>query len=197
MEKYTTVDSYIADHLDKKDLLNELRYAILQSGLEETIKWGAPSYVYKNKNVVGIGAFKSYVGIWFFQGGLLKDSKKVFVNAQEGKTKAMRQWRFNSIDEIDIELIGQYIKESMVNFDNNVTIKPQKKSDLIVPDDLLDALADDLEALDNFNGFSTSKKREYAEYISSAKREATKLSRIKKIIPMIKDGIGLNDKYRK
>ena len=37
--------------------------------------------------------FKEYFGIWFFQGGTLVDELKVLTNAQEGKTKAMRQWR--------------------------------------------------------------------------------------------------------
>ena len=46
------------------------------------IKWGAPKYVYKNKNIVGLAAFKNYCGLWFFQGGLLKDDHKVLMNAQ-------------------------------------------------------------------------------------------------------------------
>jgi uncharacterized protein YdeI (YjbR/CyaY-like superfamily) len=40
------------------------------------------------------------------------------------------------------------------------------------------------------------KQREYAEYITEAKKDETKLKRIEKIIPMIKAGIGLNDKYK-
>ena len=39
-------------------------------------------------------------------------------------------------------------------------------------------------------------KREYAEYIASAKQHATKQKRIDKILPMIEAGVGLNDKYR-
>ncbi|MBK7633096.1 MAG: hypothetical protein IPJ13_01585 [Saprospiraceae bacterium] len=46
--------------------------------------------------MVGLAAFKSYTGIWFFQGGLLDDKQQFLMNAQEGKTKAMRQWRFFS-----------------------------------------------------------------------------------------------------
>jgi uncharacterized protein YdeI (YjbR/CyaY-like superfamily) len=43
--------------------------------------------------VVGIGSFKSYFGLWFHQGALLSDDENVLINAQEGKTKALRQWR--------------------------------------------------------------------------------------------------------
>ncbi|WP_325262934.1 YdeI/OmpD-associated family protein, partial [Flavobacterium sp.] len=44
--------------------------------------------------------------------------------------------------------------------------------------------------------FSPYKQKEFIEYIESAKREETKLTRIEKIKPMILDNIGLNDKYR-
>ena len=40
------------------------------------------------------------------------------------------------------------------------------------------------------------KQREYSEYIIEAKREETKQKRVEKIIPMIKIGAGLNDKYK-
>jgi len=39
-------------------------------------------------------------------------------------------------------------------------------------------------------------KNEYIEYISDARQEATKLRRIEKIIPMVLDLKGLNDKYK-
>ena len=40
------------------------------------------------------------------------------------------------------------------------------------------------------------KQNEFIEYIATAKREATKLSRIEKIVPMILRGEGLNDRYK-
>ena len=43
---------------------------------------------------------------------------------------------------------------------------------------------------------TVGKRREYAEYISSAKREETKEKSLEKILPMIVAGIGLNDRYR-
>lgn len=72
-------------------------------------------YTINNKNVVSIGAFKSHCGIWFFQGALLNDAHRVLQNAQEGKTKAMRQWRFNKDSTIDAELIHLYVQEAIEN----------------------------------------------------------------------------------
>jgi uncharacterized protein YdeI (YjbR/CyaY-like superfamily) len=40
-------------------------------------------------------------------------------------------------------------------------------------------------------------QREYADYVSAARRDDTNKKRIAKILPMIIAGIGLNDKYRR
>ena len=78
-----------------------LKSIIVKTELVETTKWGGIVYVLNGKNVLGIGGFKNYFTIWFFNGFLLQDSKKVLVNAQEGLTKSLRQWRFSSIEEVD------------------------------------------------------------------------------------------------
>ena len=59
------------------------------------------------------------------------------------------------------------------------------------------ALAAAARLQEAFDEFTPGRQREFAEYIASAKREATRLSRLEKIKPMILDGVGLNDKYRK
>ena len=65
--------------------------------------------------MIGIGACNSYSGIWFLNGVFLKDKQKKLINAQEGVTKALRQWRFSSVDEIEPELIKAYIHEAINN----------------------------------------------------------------------------------
>ena len=45
--------------------------------------------------------------------------------------------------------------------------------------------------------FSITNKIDFADYISTAKRVETKKKRMQKIMPMILQGIGLNDKYKK
>jgi uncharacterized protein YdeI (YjbR/CyaY-like superfamily) len=47
-----------------------------------------------------------------------------------------------------------------------------------------------------FLKFPPYKQKEFLEYIETAKREETKLSRMAKIKPMILENIGLNDKHR-
>lgn len=191
------VVQYIIDKNAWTQELNLLRSVLLELPLEETIKWGSPVYVYKGKNILGMSAFKNYCGLWFFQGSFLKDDNKVLENAQEGKTKAMRQWRFSKLEEIDIDLLRVYVLEAIKNSEEGKELKPKRNTKpLIVPEILQIELDKNTELKRRFEEFTISKKREYTDHISEAKREATKLKRLEKIIPMILKGTGLYDKYK-
>jgi uncharacterized protein YdeI (YjbR/CyaY-like superfamily) len=175
--------------------LNFLKSIIVKTELVETTKWGGIVYVMNGKNVIGIGGFKNYFAIWFFNGVLLEDKKQLLVNAQEGVTKALRQWRFTSKEEVNEADVLHYIKEAIENEKQGKTIKPEKKTP-ILSEFFQKELIANLELAAAFQKFSAYKQYEFMEYIESAKREETKRSRIDKIIPMILDNIGLNDKYR-
>lgn len=189
------VDQYILKHNNFSEALNILRAILTSTELEETIKWGAPAYTINGKNVLGLAAFKSYAGIWFHQGCFLKNEEDVLVNAQEGVTKAMRQWRFNSADEIDAKLVLKYVEEAIQNQKDGKELKPEKKK-LEIPSELDEALKVDKNLSASFQSLSPGKQREYADYINQAKQEKTKLARLDKITPMIISGAGLHDKYK-
>ena len=96
MKRYKAVDDYVASRQLWQDEIKRLREILLSTNLTEEVKWGGPCYTYDGKNVVGLAGFKSCFGLWFHQGALLKDKKRVLINAQEGTTKALRQWRMRS-----------------------------------------------------------------------------------------------------
>lgn len=96
-----------------KEELKMLQTIISKTELVETTKWGGLVYTINGKNVLGISGFKSFFTIWFFNGVFLKDEQKLLVNAQEGVTKFMRQWRFTSKEEINEKLILLYIHEAI------------------------------------------------------------------------------------
>ena len=175
--------------------LEQLHAIIRKTPLVETTKWGGPVYTYNNKNVVGIGGFKSYFGIWFYNGVFLKDEKKLLINANEENTKSLRQMRFNSGNEIDEKLILAYIKEAIEIEGKGLAI-PKEKKETIIPELLQKELDRNLELSSKFNSFSPYKQREFIEYITSAKQEKTQMTRLEKVITMILEGRGLNDKYR-
>lgn len=172
-----------------------LKSIIDKTELVETIKWGGPIYVYNKRNVIGIGGFKDYFAIWFLNGVFLKDEKKRLINAQEDKTKSMRQWRFTSKDEVNEKEVLEYIVEAIENEKQGKIIKPTKK-EAIVSEFFQKELDQNPALAEAFQKFSPYKQYEFLEYVETAKQEKTKLSRIEKIVPMILENIGLNDKYR-
>ncbi|MFT5527506.1 MAG: hypothetical protein ACI9G1_005448 [Pirellulaceae bacterium] len=196
MKRFNTVGAFIDESKQWQDELRQLRKILTATGLDEEVKWGAPCYTYNGKNIVGMGSFKSYCGLWFFQGALLSDPHKVLINAQEGTTKALRQWRFNSIQDIKVRRIKAYVAEALTNAKRGKQIRPDRSKPITVPAELKSAFTKNKKAAAAFNELTKGKQREYTEYIADAKRDETKQSRIKKILPMIAAGQGLNDKYR-
>lgn len=197
IEKAISVDAYIKSHEKQEDLLKRIREIIQSTCLCETYKWGMPTYTCDNKNLLGMGAFKSHVGLWFFQGGLIRDHHKILTNAQEGKTKAMRQMRFEKLDDINEKILLEYLEQTIANHKKGLVIKAVKKTDkIIIPEELLKSFHKNATLEKYFNELSTGRKREYIEHITSAKRDTTKSKRLEKIIPLILDKKGLYDKYK-
>lgn len=190
-------DAYFEKEHPFKEEIALLRDLVQNTELEETLKWGAPVYTIENKNVLGIMAFRNHFGLWFFNGVYLTDPENVLENAQEGKTKAMRHWKFNSSDEIDNKLVLKYIQEAIENQKKGLALKPKRSKTTVIPTVLKDALRNNEALMEHFKGLTPYKQREYCEYIDTAKQEKTKLSRLEKILPLIEQGIGFNDKYRK
>jgi uncharacterized protein YdeI (YjbR/CyaY-like superfamily) len=175
--------------------LELLRSIINKTQLVATTKWGGEVYTHNNKNVIGIGGSKNFFVIWFFNGVFLKDELNVLVNANEGVTKGLRQWRFTSKEEIIEKQVLAYIKEAIANEEKGLSIKPEKK--VIVPSDYFNGeLKSDSRFAEAFQQFSPFKQKEFIEYVDSAKQEKTKITRMEKIKPMVLSGVGLNDKYR-
>ena len=191
-----SAEEYIASHPEWTNELFELREMILSTGLEETIKWGAPIFMWNGKNVVSIAAFKNHIGIWFYQGALLKENTALLENTQEGKTKALRQIKFQKGQELPLDVLRKYVLEAKQNQQEGNEIKPEKNKKIEIPEELSEGFKKDETLKSAFQELSPGRQREYAEYISSAKREETKINRLEKIVPMIRSGQGLHDKYR-
>lgn len=176
--------------------LEKLATIIAKAPLTKSIKWGAEVFTHNGKNVVSYGGFKNYFTVWFYNGVFLKDEYKVLMNAQEGKTKSLRQWRFTTIDEIDENKILEYIHEAIAIEDKGLKIKPVRFTPIAIPALLEVQLHKDKILKGAFEKLTPGKQKEYIIYLNEAKQEATKTTRLNKIIPMIIQGVGLNDKYK-
>ncbi|MEH6778155.1 YdeI/OmpD-associated family protein [Maribacter arcticus] len=198
MDKPKKIERFYTENHQFKDGVHELRLLVLKCGLIETFKWSFPTYTFDNKNIVAICKFKSHFGIWFFNGVFLSDPMKILENAQEVKTKAMRHWKFKSLEEIDKTTVREYITEAIENQKKGLHLNLIRKTNdkLILPSKLSSVFKKKYELRNAFQSLTLAKQREYAEYIETAKQEKTKLSRLHKAIPLILEKKGLNDKYR-
>ena len=197
MSDAAKIDAYLEKHSNWKEALSELRAVLKQTEAVETVKWGIPTYTVNGKNVMGIGAFKNHFGLWFFNGSFLSDPKGVLRNAQEGKTRGMRQLNWNSLDEVDFDMVRTYALEAIENQKQGKEIKPQRTTKkLLVPEELKAGFEEDKHLKAAFDKLTPGRQREYADHIGSAKQEKTRLSRLEKCRPMIMSGKGLHDKYK-
>ena len=98
------------------------------------------------------------------------------------------------VDEIEPELIKAYIDEAINNQQVGKTIKPAKNKPLILPELLI--LQEKPKLKGYYQQFSLSKQREYADYLTQANKEETKIRRLVMIEELILAKIGLNDKYK-
>ena len=198
MDKKEKVTAYFAQEHPFAAGIAQLREIALSTEVEETYKWQFPTYTVSNKNVFALCKFKSHFGIWFFNGVYLSDPLGVLQNAQEGKTMAMRHWKFTELAQLNEKQVLQYMQEAIDNQkEGKVWTAPKKKpTQGPMPPLLQDALDKDSTLKVAFHALSPYKQKEYKEHIAEAKQEKTKLKRMATILPMIKSGKGLHDRYR-
>ena len=192
------VDAYIAKSADfARPILEHLR-AVLHEGcpeVEEAIKWGMPSFLCHGRILCGIAAFKQHCAFGFWGG-------RGLVGNEDKRDDAMGQFgRIASLKDLPSKkaLIG-YVKQAMTLSNERAASpsKPRKapKPAPATPDDLAAALKKNKKAAVTYQAFSPSCKREYVEWITEAKREETRASRIAQAVAWMAEGKQRNWKYQ-
>jgi len=197
MSTKKTIADYIAENAQWQEVIIALKDIIYATELQETIKWGMPTYTLNGKNILTIGAFKNHVAIWFIQGVFLEDKYPQLLNAQKGKTKAMRHWRFTKLEDIDTPLLTACIADAIQNqkegkeikFNTNNSAKGRKP--LLIPDLLQEVFDNNPEVHTHFEALKLTQKRNLCNFINQAKRPETKQKRLKRVIPLILEGKGI------
>lgn len=172
-----------------------LRTIILGCQLTEDVKWGKLCYTFRDSNVVMIYGMKRYCALGFFKGALLKDVSGILV--RPGKhSQAMRQIRFSTLREIDeMEAdVRQYIDAAIEVEKSGLKIDFRERNELELPDELRAELDEDPALKAAFRGLTPGRKRGYILHVSGAKRPDTRVSRIKKCVPRILAGKGVNER---
>ena len=193
------IDAYIAKAKPfAQPILKHLRELIHKASpqIEENIKWGMPSFEYKG-NVCGFASFKEHVGFGFWKASLMKDAEKFLKDnsgmGHLGKVKSLSDL------PTDKKFIS-YIKEAVDLNEKGVKLPKEKtaaKPPPEAPDYMIKALNKNKKALANFAAFSPSHKREYIEWVTEAKTEATREKRLATAIEWMSEGKSRHWKYQR
>jgi uncharacterized protein YdeI (YjbR/CyaY-like superfamily) len=160
--------------------------------LEEKMKWGAPSY--EHQGIIGMTpAFKEHVRCVFWNKSMLREPEKSLARSMmAGKFKLVSDLPGDAkIVAVIREVAGLNVKG--IKMSRKVVKRPPPKT----PGDFLKALKKNGKAMEVFEGFSPSHKREYVEWIMEAKRAETRERRIGKAIEMLEEGKSQNWKYER
>jgi len=188
------VDFYFKKAKNWQKELERLRKIILGCQLTEELKWGVPCYTFEKRNIVLIHVFKEYCALLFFKGALLKDAEGLLIQ-QTKNVQAARQIRFTSLREIVEKetILKGYIREAIEVEKAGLKVKFKKTSEFSIPEEFQNRL-DEMPALETaFDALTPGRQRAYILYFSAPKQSKTRESRVKKCMPHILNGKGLND----
>ena len=190
------VDAYIARSAAfATPILSHLRKLVHANCPQatETLKWGMPHFEYKGGIFCRMAAFKAHCTFGFWLGALLKIESKL--------DQAMGQFgRITSLADLPSDKeFARIVKAAMKLHDEGAKSpsrsKPAEKKELVVPDYFLAAVKKNKKALATFAGFSPSKQKEYVEWITEAKTEATRDKRLLQAVEWMAEGKVRNWKY--
>ena len=189
------LDAWFAKARTWHDERASLRSILLDCGLAEALKWGKPTYTYEGINVVLIMPLKETCALLFLKGALLKDPKGLLIQPGENSQSA-RQMRFTSVAEIaKLEKpIRSYVEQAVDAEKAGLKVAFRKSSDLVYPKEFQDRLDSNSALREAFLKLTPGRQRQYHLHFTGAKQSATRESRVEKAIPLILDGMGLNDR---
>jgi len=194
----SALNSRVAAILRNQNWLEErklLRDLLLDSHLDEAVKWGKLCYTWQGGNVAIIFGLKKYCAISFFKGSLLQDPAGILI-APGKHSQAMRQIRFASIEEIVAarSLIQHYIQNAINLEQAGLKVEFKEKEALQWPEELKAKLEDSKPLKSAFEKLTPGRQRGYILHIAGAKKSETRISRVDKCAPKILKGIGLNER---
>jgi len=188
-------DAWFAKARKWQDECIRLRAILLECGLGEQLKWGKPTYTHDGTNIVLIMPLKDTCTLLFMKGALLKDPKGLLIQAGEN-SQSQRQMRFTSAAEIAKreKAIKGFVKEAIEVEKAGLKVAFKKSSDLVYPKEFQDRLDRNTALREAFFKLTPGRQRQYHMHFTGAKLPATREARVEKAIPLILDGMGLNDR---
>jgi len=197
-KKDPRIDTYIAEAAPfARPILKHLRKVIHQGcpNAVETIKWNSPFIDYRGL-LCGFAAFKAHCALFFWRGIEVGHLLPKTNTADAG----MGQFgKISSLADLPKDSVLLACVRSAVAQRDAPDSKPKRTKkpakEMPVPPDLKKELAANASAAATFNKFSPSNRREYIEWITEAKRPATRQQRLKTTLEWLAEGKPRNWKY--
>lgn len=190
------IDEYISSKENfSREICEELRNLIHKSNTSiiEDWKWKVPIFQH-NEMVCAFAAFKKHVSLTFFNGAIMSDKHQLF--SDDCSAQKTRTIKFYAISEINQNKLLDYFKEAIVINEVRKPKKNQPKKEILIPELLQNALNKNPIAKENFENMAYTYQKEYVLHISEAKRDATKLKRLEKVILNLEQNIKMHEQYK-
>jgi uncharacterized protein YdeI (YjbR/CyaY-like superfamily) len=187
------IDAYIARSAPfAQPILTHFRALVHRAlpAVEEGIKWGMPAFMFGGKNVAGMAAFKAHCAVMIHGEGRLGEGEGM---GGYGKVTALSDLPNDDALEAALREAAQRIAAS------GTALKPKAKKppkpEIAMPPDFAAALAVQPKAKVVLEGFAPGQRREYLEWITTAKQAATREKRIAQAVEWLAEGKKRNWKY--
>ncbi len=190
------IDAYIGRAESfAQPILNHVRARVHAAApeAEETMKWSAPSFTVDGKILLTMAAFKAHAAVNFWRGQEIGDGGP--------KAGAMGQFgKLTSVDDLPSDReFDVLIREAATLAKTAPAPRKTKHAPKPAPQmhpDFARALAGNAKAKAVLDGFSPSAQRDYLEWISEAKHDATRAKRIATAVEWLAEGKKRHWKYQ-
>lgn len=194
------VDAYIAKAADfAKPVLSHLRELVHQACPEaqETIKWGFPHFEYQGI-LCSMASFKRHCAFGFWKAKLMAGYTKELQPV--GETAMGHLGKITSVKDLPSDSkLRRLIREAA--WLNETGAKVERPAAtvkrLTIPAYFKKALSMNPKAKATFDAFSYSHKKDYVEWVTEARTEATKNKRMATSMEWLAAGKGRNWKYQR
>ena len=162
-------------------------------GVEETIKWGFPHFMWGGRILTSMAAFKAHASIGFWQG-------EAVTGASERREGMGELGKLTQLTDLPPKAeLKAMLKKAQSLIDSGV--KPQRQARQApkpapdMPPAFAQALSVQPAARAFFEGLPPGHRREYIDWITEAKREETREKRIAQAVEWLGEGKRRNWKY--
>ena len=175
--------------------LAALRALCLELGLSEHVKWGHPCYMHAGRNIAVFGAFRDDFRLSFMNVSLLTDTYDVLEPiGPNSQSRSVLRFRSNTEVTEKSDIMRAYLGALMEAAATGIKPSPRPKSELILPEELNDAMDADPALAAAFAALTPGRQRGWTLHFTSAKQSATRIRRIEKARAAIIAGKGWNER---